>query len=63
MEDELCVGPADGDGVVARCVLDVGAMYLELEGAGSFPREGGADWRADHEELRPIKLLALLHDG
>jgi hypothetical protein len=34
-----------------------------VEGAGASPRGGGADWRADHEEVRPAELLALLHDG
>jgi hypothetical protein len=34
-----------------------------VEGAGASPREGGADWRADHEEVRPTELLALLYDG
>jgi hypothetical protein len=62
-EEELCVGPADGDGAVAGGVLDVGAMYREVEGAGASPRGGGADWRIDHEEVRPTELLALLHDG
>jgi hypothetical protein len=63
MEEELCVEPADGDGAVAGGIHDVGAVYLEVEGAGVSPRGGGADWRADHEEVRPAKLLALLHDG
>jgi hypothetical protein len=34
-----------------------------VEGAGASPRGGGADWRTDHEEVRPAELLALLHDG
>jgi hypothetical protein len=34
-----------------------------VEGPGASPREGGADWRAEHEEVRPAELLALLHDG
>jgi hypothetical protein len=63
MEEELCVGPANGDGALAGGVLDVGAVYLEVEGAGVSPRGGGADWRAYHEEVRPIELLALFHDG
>jgi hypothetical protein len=63
MEEELRVGPADGDGVVAGGVLNVGVVYLEVEGAGASPREGGADWRAYHEEVQPAELLALLHDG
>jgi hypothetical protein len=33
MEEELLVGPADGDGVGAGGVLDVGVVYLEVEGA------------------------------
>jgi hypothetical protein len=63
MEEELRVGPADGDGAVAGGVLDVGVVYLEVEGAGASPRGGGADWRADYEEVRPTELLVLLHDG
>jgi hypothetical protein len=63
MEEELRVGPADGDGAVAGGVLDVGAVYLEMEGAGASPRGGGADWRVDHEEVRPAELLVLLHGG
>jgi hypothetical protein len=51
MEEELRVGPADGDEAVAGGVLDVGAVYLEVEGAGASPREGGADWRAYHEAV------------
>jgi hypothetical protein len=31
-----------------------------VEGAGASPREDGADWRADHEEVRPAELLALI---
>jgi hypothetical protein len=34
-----------------------------VDGAGVSPRGGGAAWRADHEEVRPTELLALLHDG
>jgi hypothetical protein len=34
-----------------------------VEGPGASPREGGADWHADHEGVRPAELLALLHDG
>jgi hypothetical protein len=45
MEEELYVGAADGDGAVAGGVLDVGVVYLEVEGAGASPRGGGADWR------------------
>jgi len=65
MEEELRVGPADGDGAGAGAggVLDVGVVYLEVEGPGASPREGGADWRADHEGVRPAELLVLLHDG
>jgi hypothetical protein len=45
MEEELYVGAADGDGAVAGGVLDVGVVYLEVEGAGASPRGRGADWR------------------
>jgi hypothetical protein len=38
-------------------------VYLEVEGVGASPQEGGADWRADHEEVRPVELLGLLCDG
>jgi hypothetical protein len=48
MEDELRVGPADGDG--AGGMRDGDTVYLELVGVGASPLEGGADWRADHEE-------------
>jgi hypothetical protein len=51
MEEELCVGPVDGDGARVGGVLDVGVVYLEVEGPGASPREGGADWRANHEEV------------
>jgi hypothetical protein len=37
MEEELCVGPANGDGVVAGAALDTGVLYLEVEGAGVSP--------------------------
>jgi hypothetical protein len=63
MEEELRVGLVDGDGAVAGGGLDVGAVYLEVEGAGASPRGGGADWHADHEEVQPVELLALLDDG
>jgi hypothetical protein len=45
MEEELGVGAADGDRAVGGGILDVGAVYLEVEGAGASPRGGGADWR------------------
>jgi hypothetical protein len=37
MEDELHVGPAYGDGVVAGGALDVGMVYLDVVGAGASP--------------------------
>jgi hypothetical protein len=63
MEDELRLGPADGYGARAGGMRDVDMVYLELGGIGASPREGGADWHVDHEEVRPAELLALLHDG
>jgi hypothetical protein len=63
MEEELHVRPADDNATGAGGILDVGAVYLDAEGAGASPREGGANWRVDHEEVRPAELLALLHDG
>jgi hypothetical protein len=63
MEEELGVGLADGDGIVAGGALDVGVVYLEVVGAGASPRVGGADCREDHEEVRPAEILALLHGG
>jgi hypothetical protein len=51
MEEEIHVGLADGDGAGAGGILDVGVVYLEVEGPGASPREGGADWRADYEEV------------
>jgi hypothetical protein len=43
MEDELHVGPADGDGAGAGGVSDLGVVYLEVEVTSASPREGGAD--------------------
>jgi hypothetical protein len=63
MEDELRVGPADGDGVVARGALNVGVLYLEVVGSGVSAREGGVDCHEDHEEVRPVEIFALLRGG
>jgi hypothetical protein len=37
MEDELCVGPTDGDGAGAGGMRDVDVVYLVLGGTGASP--------------------------
>jgi hypothetical protein len=46
MKDELCVGLADGDGVIAGGARGVSVVYLEVAGAVAAPRVGGADCRS-----------------
>jgi hypothetical protein len=58
LEDELCVGLADGDGAVAGGAHDAGVIYLEVVGAGAAPRVGGADCREDHEDVRPAEIYS-----
>ena len=63
MEEELRGGPANGGGVAACGARDAGAVYLEVVGADAAPRDGGADCRGDHDDVRPAETLALLHGG
>jgi hypothetical protein len=61
IEDELLVGPLHSGGVAACGALDVGVLYLEVVGAGAAPRVDGANYREDHDDVQPTKLLFLLH--
>ena len=63
MEDELRGGPSDGGGVAAGGVRDADVVYLEVVGADAAPRYGGTDCRGDHDDVRPVEILALLHGG
>lgn len=63
MEDELRGGPADGGGAAEGGARDACAVYLEVVDAGAVPRDGGADCRRDHDDVRPAETLALLHGG
>ena len=63
MEDELQGGPTDGSGAAAGGARDADAVYLEVVGAGAAPRDGGADCRGVHDDVRPAETLAFLHGG
>lgn len=64
MEEELRAGTFDCGGVAAGGALDEGVGYLDVVGAdvvdvGVAPREGGADCRGVHDDVRPAELLVL----